>query len=133
MSHLAVCLSNSYMRCEAQPDSPLRERRESLNFGSDYGYAWPDAIQIKGSVCHLNRVDLIAQGLCITADMPMVFGSTLTLPTFIFFFTFFQAYVLPLWVSVRLDLGFIFYIYFISATPTALSSCVTVTSQVAYK
>jgi len=29
--------------------------RESLGtpaLGSDYGYAWPDAIQIKGSVCH---------------------------------------------------------------------------------
>jgi len=24
--HLAICLSNLYMRCEARPDSPLRER-----------------------------------------------------------------------------------------------------------
>jgi len=26
MLHLAICLSNLYMRCEARPDSPLRER-----------------------------------------------------------------------------------------------------------
>jgi len=25
--------------------------------GSDYGYAWPDAIRIKGSVCHSNCMD----------------------------------------------------------------------------
>jgi len=37
--------------------------------------------------------------------MPMVFGSALTLSTFFFFFTFFQAYMLPLGVSVRLGLG----------------------------
>jgi len=37
-------------------------------------------------------------------------------------------------VSVRFGLGlkFIFYIYFLSTKPTALSSCVTVTSHVAY-
>jgi len=28
--------------------------------GSDYRYAWPDTIQIKGSVYHSNSVDLIA-------------------------------------------------------------------------
>jgi len=28
--------------------------------GSDYGYAWPDVIQMKGSVCHSNDVDLVA-------------------------------------------------------------------------
>jgi len=45
----------------------------------------------------------------------------------------------PLRVSVRLglglwlSLGFIFYIYFVSTRPTALSSCVTDTSQVAYE
>jgi len=44
-------------------------------------------------------------GLCVTAAMPMVFGSALTLSTFFFFFTFFQAYMLPLGVSVRLGLG----------------------------
>ena len=47
---------------------------------------------------------------------------------------FFQAYILPLQVSVRLELwlrlglGFIFYIYFISTKPTAVSWCVTNTS-----
>jgi len=29
-------------------------------FGGDYGFACPDTIQIKGSVCHLNIVDLVA-------------------------------------------------------------------------
>jgi len=28
--------------------------------GSDYGYACPEAIQIKGSVCNSNCVDLVA-------------------------------------------------------------------------
>jgi len=36
------------------------------------------------------------------AAMPMVFGSTLTLPTFIFFFTFFLAYRLVLRFRVYL-------------------------------
>jgi len=35
------------------------------------------------------------------AAMPMVFSSTLTLPTSFFFLYFFQAYELPLEVSVR--------------------------------
>jgi len=30
--HLAICLSNLCTRCEARPDSPLRERRRSLKF-----------------------------------------------------------------------------------------------------
>jgi len=34
--------------------------KQSLTKGSDYGYAWPDTIQIKGSVCHSNNVDLVA-------------------------------------------------------------------------
>jgi len=71
--------------------------------------------------------------LCITAAMPMAFISTLTLPTFVIcFFTFYQVYMLPLGVSVRLGLGFIFYVYLIFTKPTALSLCVTVMSQVAY-
>jgi len=28
--------------------------------GSDYGYAWRDAFQIKGSVCHSNSMDVVA-------------------------------------------------------------------------
>jgi len=32
----------------------------NINIGSDYGYAWPDAIQIKGSVCHSIGMNLIA-------------------------------------------------------------------------
>ena len=28
--------------------------------GSHYRYPWPDAIQIKGSVCHSNGMDLVA-------------------------------------------------------------------------
>jgi len=30
-----------------------------FGFGSDYGYAWPGAILIKGSVCHSNGVGLV--------------------------------------------------------------------------
>ena len=51
--------------------------------------------------------------------------------------------MLPLRVSVRLGLrlglglriglGFISYVYFVSTKPTALLSCVTVTSEVAYE
>jgi len=40
----------------------------------------------------------------------MVFGSALTLPTLLFFVHFFQAYVLPLRVSVRLGLQLGFYL-----------------------
>jgi len=42
---------------------------------------------------------------------------------------------LELWLGLRLGLGlgFIFYVYFVSTKPTVLSSCVTVTSQVAYE
>jgi len=56
------------------------------------------------------------------------------LPTFGFFLCFFQAYVLPLQVSVRLrlGLGFIFYVKFVSTKPTVLLPCVTVTPQVAH-
>jgi len=31
-----------------------------FRIGGDYGYTWPDAIQIKGSVYHSNGMDLIA-------------------------------------------------------------------------
>jgi len=52
-------------------------------------------------------MDLVAWGLCATAAMPVVFVSTLTLPTNVFFLYFLSG----LWVSVRLGLGsgFIFY------------------------
>jgi len=33
---------------------------QTFQKGSDYEYAWPDAIPIKGSVCHSNSVDLVA-------------------------------------------------------------------------
>jgi len=32
----------------------------TLILGNDYGCTWPDAIQIKGSVCHSNNMDLVA-------------------------------------------------------------------------
>jgi len=35
-------------------------KASDLKKGSDYGYTWPDEIQIKESVCHSNGVDLIA-------------------------------------------------------------------------
>jgi len=45
--------------------------------------------------------------------------------------------MLPSGVSVRLGLrfglGFTFYVQFVSTKPTALSSCITVTLQVAYE
>ena len=42
---------------------------------------------------------------------------------------------LELWLGLRLNLGLglIFYVYFVSTKPTVLSSCVIVTSQVAYE
>ena len=47
--------------------------------------SWHDAIR-KRSLCQENAVLLEVQRLCVTAAMPMVFGSTLTLPTrFVFF------------------------------------------------
>ena len=81
----------------------------------------PVLTQFKGlvSVCHSNCVDLVAKQLCVMATMPMVFGSTLTFPTFVlfFFFTFFRAYVLlhlgvslMLGLQLGLRLGVIFYI-----------------------
>jgi len=36
-------------------------------------------------------------------------------------------------LRLGLGLGFLFNVYFVSTKPTALSSCVTVMSQVAYK
>jgi len=36
-------------------------------------------------------------------------------------------------LRLGLGLGFTFYVYLVSTKPTALSSCVTVTSQVAYE
>jgi len=55
--------------------------------------SWHDAILRKRSLCQENAVLLVVQLLCVTAAMPMVFSSTLTLPTFLlfFFFAFFQA------------------------------------------
>jgi len=32
----------------------------AVHSGSDYGYTSADAIQLKGSVCHSNGMDLIA-------------------------------------------------------------------------
>jgi len=37
----------------------LLEKLYLFTLGSDYGYAWPDEIQIKGPVCHSNGVDLV--------------------------------------------------------------------------
>jgi len=48
--------------------------------------SWHDAIPRKRSLCQENAVLLMVQRLCVTAAMPMVFGSTLTLPTFVSFF-----------------------------------------------
>ena len=50
--------------------------------------SWHDVIPTKRSLCQKNTV---LQHLGVTAAMPMVFGSTLTLLTFISFLCFFQA------------------------------------------
>jgi len=50
--------------------------------GSDDRYGWPGAVQIKGSVCHSNGLDLVSYGLCVMAAMPTVLSSTPNLPTF---------------------------------------------------
>ena len=44
--------------------------------------SWRNSNKRVSLVCHSNGVDLVASGLCITAAMPMVFSSTLTLLTF---------------------------------------------------
>ena len=67
------------------------------------------------------------------AAMPMGFGSTLTLPTFVYFFSLLFFQVLVLYLGVVLGLGFIFYVCFVSIKPTALLSCVIVTSQLAFE
>jgi len=62
-------------------------------------------------VCHSNCgshrysvVTVVQKGYDYDANL--VFGSNLTLPTIVvFFFTFFQAYVLRSGVSVRLGIG----------------------------
>ena len=78
-------------------------------------------------------------------------GSTLTLPTSLFFVYFFSGLHITVRFGVtvrvrfrvtikvrfglrlRLGLGFIFYSYLVSTKPTVLSSCVTMMSQVAYE
>jgi len=50
--------------------------------------SWHDAVQTKRSLCQENAVLLVVQRLGVTAAMLMVFSSTLTLPTFILFFSF---------------------------------------------
>jgi len=44
--------------------------------------SWHDAIPTKTSLCQENAVLLVVSWLCVTAAVPLVFGSTLTLPTF---------------------------------------------------
>ena len=54
--------------------------------GSQDSISWHNAMQTKRSLCQQNVVLLVVQRLGVTAVMPMVFGSTLTLPTFVLFF-----------------------------------------------
>ena len=53
--------------------------------------SWHDVIPRKRSLCQKNAILLMVHWLGVIAAMPTVFGSTLTLPTFIFFFAFFQV------------------------------------------
>ena len=48
--------------------------------------SWHGIIPRKRSLCQEYAVLLVVQRLCVTAAMPMVFGSNLTLPTFPLFF-----------------------------------------------
>jgi len=41
-------------------DPKLWLKNQNKKIESDYGYAWPDPIQLKGSVCHLNSLDLVS-------------------------------------------------------------------------
>jgi len=50
--------------------------------GSDYGYACPDVIQIKGSACHSNGADLVAYGLWLLCQWFSVRLSTCRLSFF---------------------------------------------------
>jgi len=51
-----VCLVNLTFLCLLAAATTTRY----LKKGSDYRYTWPGAIQIKGSVCHSNGMDLLA-------------------------------------------------------------------------
>ena len=101
----------------------------------------------------LNCVDLVAYQLrlCIAATMQtnqwfLVQVSSCQLSFCFFFFTFFRltCYIqgsvsysirvrLGPWSGLSSALGFIFYVQFVSTQHTALSVCVTVTSQVGYE
>ena len=41
-------------------DPKLWLKNQNKKIESDYGYAWPDPIQLKGSVCHLNSLEWIS-------------------------------------------------------------------------
>ena len=61
-----------------------------------------DAIRIKRSVCHTVSVLLVVLWLCFMSSMPLVFGSNLTLVTFLFY-AFLKTF--PLGVTFRVRLG----------------------------
>ena len=61
--------------------------------------SWHDAIPRKRPLCQKNAVLLVVQWLCVTAAMPMVFGSTHFVLFFYFFFSD-SALVLRLGVCV---------------------------------
>jgi len=52
----------------------------------EHSVSWHDTIRIKGSVCHAVGV----LQLCFTSGMPLLFSSTLTLSTSLFFFLLFS-------------------------------------------
>jgi len=76
--HFVTCLPShlflgrdvfgSYTYFEVQLQSCMLHiiNPEAYFLGSDYGYACPDAIQIKGSVCHSNGVDVVTSCLGVS-------------------------------------------------------------------
>jgi len=62
--------------------------------GNDYGYAYPEAIQIKGSLCHLKTAWFLwpkSYALWLLCQWFLVQLSPCHLLQKFFFFTFFQA------------------------------------------
>ena len=76
---------------------------------AEHSVSWHDAIRIKRSVCHAISMLLVAQRLCFTSGIPLLFSSTLTMVTSVFFFFyFFQNFPkftlwCQVWVSVRVS------------------------------
>jgi len=58
--HRARQIRSHYLQNIQKKEHSAKQDAFIFDLGSDYRYACPDAMQIKGSVCHSNCVDLIA-------------------------------------------------------------------------